>query len=172
MAQTRGIDLVAASAVSRTAPVDNRDQPDFLNQVVTIKTRLPPRRLLAALQSIEDRLGRVRSTWKGPRTIDLDILLYGDRIIEERGLAVPHPALLRRDFLIRQILEIDPRAVDPVSRRPLSSFLPGRVARGGAPSAENIDGNERSIGTAAAAHPGRLHGDEGAGGEDRRPDGV
>lgn len=124
LSRTRGVALVGASSVARTTPVDNTNQPEFLNQVVSVETRMPARSLLACLQAIEDGLGRVRTTWKGPRTIDLDILLYGGRIIRERDLTVPHPALLRRTFLVRQILEIDPETVEPETRRRLSSFLP------------------------------------------------
>jgi 2-amino-4-hydroxy-6-hydroxymethyldihydropteridine diphosphokinase len=126
MTRSPQIDLIERSNIARTTPVDNPNQPEFLNQVVSIETGLSPHALLETLQSIENDLGRLRSVWKGPRTIDLDILLFDGRIIADRDLNIPHPELLNRPFLIRQILEIAPETIDPSSRKRLSTFLPDR----------------------------------------------
>lgn len=97
-----GVRLVSCSAVVETRPVDVVDQPEFLNQVVGLDTELSARELLAACLEIELGLGRVREGVppRGPRTIDLDLLLYDGRQIEEDDLRVPHPRLARRPFLI------------------------------------------------------------------------
>lgn len=96
------IRLVGCSAVVETAPVDVVDQPDFLNQVLAMDTALPPRGLLEACLEIERGLGRDRSaaTRRGPRTIDIDVLLYDERSVAEDGLEIPHPRLGRRPFLL------------------------------------------------------------------------
>ncbi len=123
MEESPGIEVSAVSGVYHTQPVDNKNQPDFLNQVVSIGTRLAPRDLLAALHGIEKRFGRERSIWKGPRTLDLDILLYDDLIVDEPDLRIPHPELLNRPFFMRMVLEIAPDIIEPVSNRPLLSFF-------------------------------------------------
>ena len=94
--------LVALSPVIETDPVDVLDQPRFLNQVIGIDTELEPRPLLDACLGIERGMGRDRSAGprRGPRTIDVDVLLYGGRAIEEPGLRIPHPRLGRRVFLL------------------------------------------------------------------------
>jgi 2-amino-4-hydroxy-6-hydroxymethyldihydropteridine diphosphokinase len=121
--QVPGTNIIGLSRVLNTQPVDNTDQPEFLNQVVAVESALSPHEMLAALQAIEDQLGRVRTTWKGPRTIDMDILLFDDLVISVSNLTIPHPRLLRRPFFMRQILEIDPLIVEPVSCRPLEALL-------------------------------------------------
>jgi len=118
-----GIHLLRSSSVYDTEPVDFTDQPRFLNQVVSIETSLAPHSLLSILQSIENRFGRKRTLRKGPRTLDLDILLYDGLVMEDRVLSIPHPELLNRSFFIRQILEIEPETIDPVSKLPLAEFL-------------------------------------------------
>jgi 2-amino-4-hydroxy-6-hydroxymethyldihydropteridine diphosphokinase len=112
-----GIVIVNESAVEETEPVEYTDQPMFLNQTVCVETGLAPRELLDTLLAIEQSMGRIREIPKGPRIIDLDILLYGDLIIDEKGLVVPHRAILSRNFLVRQIVEIDPQCRDPRSGR-------------------------------------------------------
>jgi len=101
--QTR---LVARSSLYRTAPVGYRDQPDFINAVAGIETALGPRALLDALLAIERAAGRVREFPNAPRTIDLDVLIYGGRTIDEPGLAVPHPRLHERAFVLLPLAEI------------------------------------------------------------------
>jgi 2-amino-4-hydroxy-6-hydroxymethyldihydropteridine diphosphokinase len=114
-----GIRLVATSAVVETAPVDVLDQPDFLNQVVAVETTLSARDLLEACLEIERGLGRDRTAGppRGPRTIDLDLLLYDGRVIDEQGLTVPHPRLSARPFFLALLREIGaPSAWLPAAR--------------------------------------------------------
>ena len=103
------------SKVYNTEPaVDNPgEHPVYANMVVHIKTELSPHELLRHLAMIETDLGRVRTTPNSPRTIDIDILLYGNREINEERLVIPHPRLLERDFVVTPLLEIAPHAVMP-----------------------------------------------------------
>lgn len=105
-----GIEVVAVSALRETDPVGYADQPPFLNGAVAIETELSPRDLLDRLLSVERGLGRVREEGVrfGPRTIDLDLLLYGDRVVGEPGLTVPHPRLAERRFALEPLHELDP----------------------------------------------------------------
>ena len=105
--------LAARSSLYRTAPVGYADQPDFLNAVAALETALDPGRLLAALHGIEDRHRRERPFRNAPRTLDLDLLLYGERTISAPGLTVPHPRMHERAFVLRPLLEIAPDAVVP-----------------------------------------------------------
>jgi 2-amino-4-hydroxy-6-hydroxymethyldihydropteridine diphosphokinase len=105
--------LLARSPLYRSAPVDAPDQDDFLNAVAALETRLAPSRLLAELQAIEDRHGRRRPYQRAPRTLDLDLLLYGGRTIDAPGLTVPHPRMHQRAFVLRPLLDLDPRASVP-----------------------------------------------------------
>ena len=105
--------LLRASSFYRSAPVGYADQPDFVNAVAAIETSLPPRALLDALLAIERRHGRVREFPNAPRTLDLDIVAYGDRMIDEPGLAVPHPRMHERAFVMVPLAEIAPDATIP-----------------------------------------------------------
>ncbi|HEY3069455.1 MAG TPA: 2-amino-4-hydroxy-6-hydroxymethyldihydropteridine diphosphokinase [Gaiellaceae bacterium] len=110
---------VRASAVRETDPVGIIDQPKFLNAVAALETELAPRELLERLLEIERDLGRDRSRearW-GPRTIDLDLLLYGAETIDEPGLTVPHARLAERAFVLEPLHELDPELVLPDGRR-------------------------------------------------------
>jgi 2-amino-4-hydroxy-6-hydroxymethyldihydropteridine diphosphokinase len=98
-----------ASSLYRSAPVGFRDQPDFINAVAQVATRLAPRALLDALLALERRHGRVRGVPNGPRTLDLDLLLYGSLAIHEPGLTIPHPRMHERAFVIVPLAEIAPR---------------------------------------------------------------
>ena len=100
--------VIGRSALYETAAVGFTDQPDFLNCVVELSTELAPRALLGELQAIEQLLGRVRSFRNAPRTCDLDLLLYGDRVIDEAGLKVPHPRLGERRFVLEPLAELAP----------------------------------------------------------------
>jgi 2-amino-4-hydroxy-6-hydroxymethyldihydropteridine diphosphokinase len=109
---------VRVSRVRETDPVGITDQPRFLNAVAEVETELPARELLVRLLAIERSLGRDRATevrW-GPRTIDLDLLLYGDETIDEPGLTVPHPRLAERRFVLEPLCELDPELVLPDGR--------------------------------------------------------
>lgn len=105
--------LVRASSLYDTEPVGETEQPNFLNAVAQIDTALTARQLLWNLMLIEKRLGRVRTKKWGPRTVDLDLLLYGDLIVEEEDLQVPHPELTRRSFVLVPLVELDPGLVHP-----------------------------------------------------------
>jgi len=116
--------LVRASSLYDTEPVGEVDQPNFLNAVALIDTELTPRQLLWNLLLIEKRLGRVRTQQRwGPRTIDLDLLLYGNLVIDEPDLKIPHPELLRRSFVLVPLVELDPLLTHPVSGETLLTQL-------------------------------------------------
>ena len=103
-----GTRLVRCSSLYETEPQGLRDQPAFVNAVAIIDTTLAPRRLLEGLIEIEERHGRVRMMKNGPRTLDLDILLYGFARVEEDGLTIPHPRLHERAFVLEPLVEVDP----------------------------------------------------------------
>jgi 2-amino-4-hydroxy-6-hydroxymethyldihydropteridine diphosphokinase len=107
------VDLVAVSALRETEPWGPVEQPPFLNGAAAVETSLEPRALLDVLLEVERRLGRVRDERWGPRTIDLDLLLYGDAVVDEPGLTVPHPRLRERAFALEPLLELDPDLVVP-----------------------------------------------------------
>jgi 2-amino-4-hydroxy-6-hydroxymethyldihydropteridine diphosphokinase len=102
------VDVVAVSTLRETDPWGPIAQPRFLNGVVAVDTALRPRALLDLLRGIETALGRVRGERWGPRTIDLDLLLYDDAIVQEPGLVVPHPRLHERAFVLEPLAELDP----------------------------------------------------------------
>jgi 2-amino-4-hydroxy-6-hydroxymethyldihydropteridine diphosphokinase len=127
-----GIRVRRCSRVWESAPVGFRRQPWFLNAVARTSVRLPPRRLLQRLKAVERRLGRRPARRYGPRVIDLDLLLYGTRVIATPTLSVPHPGLPRRRFVLAPILEIAPRLRDPRTGMPLAALLrraPGTARR-------------------------------------------
>jgi 2-amino-4-hydroxy-6-hydroxymethyldihydropteridine diphosphokinase len=105
--------VVAVSELRETDPVGVTEQPAFLNGAVALETRLSPRDLLEALLAVERDLGRERRERWGPRTIDLDLLLYGGQTIDEPGLTVPHPRLHERRFALEPLAELDPELVVP-----------------------------------------------------------
>jgi 2-amino-4-hydroxy-6-hydroxymethyldihydropteridine diphosphokinase len=108
------IDVTAVSSVRETDPVGLVDQPRFLNAVARIETDLAPQELLDRMLAAERELGRRRDGPRfGPRTIDLDLLLYGDEEIDEPGLVVPHPRLAERRFVLEPLYELDPGLVVP-----------------------------------------------------------
>ena len=105
--------LAAMSSLYRSAPVGYLDQPDFVNAVARIDTALGPRDLLEALLDIEKSFGRVRDFPNSPRTLDLDIVLYGETQVQEPGLTIPHPRMHERAFVMVPLGEIAPDAVVP-----------------------------------------------------------
>jgi 2-amino-4-hydroxy-6-hydroxymethyldihydropteridine diphosphokinase len=115
--------LRAVSALYETQPVDVPDQPWFLNCVAAIETGKTPRELLRFVLSIEAALGRFRLRDKGPRKIDIDMLLFGDRIVDEPGLVIPHPAMQRRRFVLEPLVEIAPEAHHPVLKKTARELL-------------------------------------------------
>ena len=119
----REIEVVAVSSMRETDPVGFAGQPRFVNAAAAIETDLPARDLLERLLAIERRLGRTREGPRfGPRTIDLDVLLYGDEEIDEPGLEVPHPRLHERLFALEPLAELDPALVVP-GRGPLDALV-------------------------------------------------
>jgi 2-amino-4-hydroxy-6-hydroxymethyldihydropteridine diphosphokinase len=105
--------VVAVSTLRETDPVGITDQPRFLNGVAVLETELAPRELLDVLLAVERRLGRERGRRWGPRTIDLDLLLYGDEVIDETGLTIPHPRLHERRFVLEPLADLAPELVVP-----------------------------------------------------------
>lgn len=105
--------LLAASSLYRSAPVGVGTQPDFINAVAEVETALGARELLDELLTAEARFGRERPSPGAPRTLDLDLLLYGDQVIAEPGLAVPHPRMHERAFVLVPLAEIAPEVVIP-----------------------------------------------------------
>jgi 2-amino-4-hydroxy-6-hydroxymethyldihydropteridine diphosphokinase len=103
-----GTRLVAASTIEETAPLGGMDQPPYLNQMVLLETELEPRALLQAAQVIERGEGRQRTEHWGARTLDLDIVRFGNRQVKERDLIIPHPELPNRDFWRRELAELSP----------------------------------------------------------------
>jgi 2-amino-4-hydroxy-6-hydroxymethyldihydropteridine diphosphokinase len=123
----------AQSSFYETQPVDLVDQPWFVNCVVALETELAPWQLMAALLQLEGDMGRRRVNRKGPRTIDIDLLLFGNAVIEEPGLSVPHPAMHQRRFVLEPLAEIAPAAEHPVLHRKVGelrdSLPPGQTVR-------------------------------------------
>ena len=105
-----GTQLIGASTVEETKPLGGMEQPAYLNQMVLVETELEPQALLGACQAIETRAGRIRGERWGPRTLDIDIVRYGERRISEPGLVIPHPGLADRDFWQRELAELENHA--------------------------------------------------------------
>ena len=125
LAGEAGIELVAVSTLRETEPVGVGDQPRFLNGVAELETSLAARALLDRLLAVEQRFGRVRVPGEhGPRTLDLDLLLYGDEAIDEPGLTVPHPRLHERRFVLEPLAELASGLVVP-RRGDVESLLRG-----------------------------------------------
>ena len=114
LSQRSDIELIAVSSFYVTKPLDNKQQPDYLNAVAGLQTALSPHQLLSLLQSFEKQYGRIRSGkhWES-RTLDLDILLYDDCVINDSELVVPHPGMLERDFVLYPLYEISPQLEIP-----------------------------------------------------------
>ena len=121
LSQSPGIQIIHKSTLQETAALSiSAEQPDYLNAVVEIKTPLTPMNLFKALQEVEIRLGRVRVEKWGQRTIDLDILLYGNQVISEPSLCVPHQQMHLRSFVLDGLVELCPDRVHPVLQRTIA----------------------------------------------------
>ena len=120
-----GIGEIVVSSVYETEPVGYDDQPWFLNIVLVGQTVLPPHALLKTCKRIEADLGRTETFRNGPRPLDIDILLYGNACVAEEDLAIPHPRMDERRFVLVPLLEIAPDAIDPRNGRKFSDVLSG-----------------------------------------------
>jgi 2-amino-4-hydroxy-6-hydroxymethyldihydropteridine diphosphokinase len=117
-----GVEVAAVSKIRETAPVGPVEQGPFLNGAIRVETDLAPRELLERLLAIEQQMGRVRLERFGPRTIDLDLLVYGGKTVDEPGLTVPHPRLPERRFALEPLHDLDPGLTIP-GLGPISALL-------------------------------------------------
>ncbi len=104
--ETKGIEVKRISSIYETEPMGGPKQGKYLNGAIEIETHLEPREIMVKLQKIEKQLGRIRTVKNAPRTIDLDMLLYGDKKINEPDLKIPHPRMHERDFVMKPLKEI------------------------------------------------------------------
>jgi len=118
-----GVKVLRSSSIYKTSPVGKKDQPDFYNMVVQAKTDRAPEDLLTAILAIERSLGRVRKEKWGPRTIDIDILFYEDKVFDDPALIIPHPHLAERKFVLVPLHEIAPKFVHPVLKKTVEELL-------------------------------------------------
>ena len=117
------VEILDCSPVYQTKPWGYLDQPDFLNQVLAVETSLSPRELLEYIKGIEKKIGREPSFRFGPRIVDIDILFYGDRIIQEEELIIPHPRIKDRAFVLIPLANIDPDLNYPGTESSISDLL-------------------------------------------------
>lgn len=111
------ITISGKSSILETEPVDYLDQPRFLNMIIVAETDLTPHELLKTTGKIELEMGRRKTVPKGPRTIDLDILLYDDIILKTGDLTIPHPEIKNRQFIMRHLIELNPELADPETKQ-------------------------------------------------------
>lgn len=119
----RGVRVIRCASVYSTEPKGYLSQPWFLNTVAEIETALGPEDLMRACLSVEQSHARQRSTPNGPRTLDIDIILFGDRVVRTDQLTIPHPRYAERRFVLEPLVEIAPDVADPVSHRSFKALL-------------------------------------------------
>ena len=124
-----GAEVVRASAVYETEPVDQLDQPWFLNQVLQVRSSLAPHALLGLAKSIEARMKRIPTVAKGPRTIDIDILFADDLVVALPNLTIPHPRLAQRNFVLVPLCEIAPEIRHPILGQTIRELAPASADR-------------------------------------------
>ncbi len=115
--------VIGVSSFYYTEPVGYKEQEDFINAVASLETTRSPAELLAICHAIEDRLGRRRTVRWGPRTVDLDILLYGDLVVNRPDLVIPHPLMAMRRFVLAPLVEIAPEVIHPVLNKTMFQLL-------------------------------------------------
>jgi len=115
--------VLAVSSLYETEPVEFTQQPWFLNCAIAIETSKTPQQLMASILRIEEEMGRRRVQKKGPRSIDIDILLFGDMIVESKELTIPHPAMHQRRFVLEPLAEIAPQALHPTFKKTIRELL-------------------------------------------------
>jgi 2-amino-4-hydroxy-6-hydroxymethyldihydropteridine diphosphokinase len=125
--------VISVSSFYETEPVEMTNQPWFVNCAVALETDRTPNQLMTELLNIEEKMGRQRVQKKGPRSVDLDILLFGNEVIESPSLTIPHPAMQQRRFVLEPLVEIAPEASHPVLKKTVRELLdalpPGQSVR-------------------------------------------
>ena len=119
----RGIDIIRCASLYSTEPFEVLDQPTFLNTAIEADTALSSDELLSACLQIEKQNQRTRDTAKGPRTLDIDIIFYGNQIVRKAGLIIPHPCFSARRFVLVPLVELAPQFTDPVSGKTIAALL-------------------------------------------------
>lgn len=135
--------VTGVSGIYETAPQGYSDQPAFLNMVARLETPLAPVPLLERTRTIERERGRIRTFLNAPRTLDIDILLFGDRVVDEEDLTIPHPRMRERAFVLVPLLELDPGLVDPETGRPFARPVAHQGVRWIMSGEELLDGSSR-----------------------------
>lgn len=128
ISKLKGVEMIKRSTNYETEAEGVKDQPPFINAALEIRTSLSPHKLLDELQTIENALGREREVEWGPRTIDIDILLFGNQVISDDRLQIPHPLMHERLFVLQPLKEIAPRAMHPMLEKSISTIYDERKA--------------------------------------------